>query len=212
MTDVLCVPSFPFNLISISKLTQSLYCCFIFIYNLYSVQDLLLWKTIGVGEERSGLYLLQTPASQLLNLPHFYSERVSFDAKSVLNLWHCRLGHPYLLECHSWINLYPMLYFFIPIILNLLFVLFLCGEISTVVENQWTKCTKQRSTNRWSELEHTHSWSNQPNSLKHKLVTTQEDILVITKSTMRNGSKSFNRIHFVLVISSNWFDYFGEHY
>ncbi len=121
--------------------------CFVF--------TLFIFLQIGVGEERSGIYLLQTPASQLPNLPHFYSERVSFDAKSVLNLWHCRLGHPYLLECHSWINLYPMLYFFIPIILNLLFVLFLCGEISTFVENQWTKCTKQRSTNRWSELEHT---------------------------------------------------------
>jgi hypothetical protein len=72
LTDVQCVTSFAFNLISISMLTQSLNCCFIFISNLYSVQELLLWKTIGVGKKRAGLYFLQTPAIQLPNLPNLY--------------------------------------------------------------------------------------------------------------------------------------------
>ena len=42
LTDKKSVSSFAFNLISFSKLTWSLNCCFIFISDLYSVQDLLL--------------------------------------------------------------------------------------------------------------------------------------------------------------------------
>ena len=99
LTDKRSVSSFAFNLISFIKLTWSLNCCFIFIFDLYSVQDLLLQKTIGVGKERLDLYFMQTPASQFPNLPHFpqvsfTQKESSLDAKSVLNLWYCRLGHP----------------------------------------------------------------------------------------------------------------------
>ena len=40
LTDVLCVPSFTFNLISVSKLTKSLYCCLIFLGDCCFIQDL----------------------------------------------------------------------------------------------------------------------------------------------------------------------------
>ena len=40
LTDVLCVPSFTFNLISVSKLTKSLCCCLIFLGDCCFIQDL----------------------------------------------------------------------------------------------------------------------------------------------------------------------------
>ena len=57
--DVLCVPSFSFNLISVSKLTSSLKCCIFFLSNLCFIQDLVKWKLIGRGKEKGGLYLLE---------------------------------------------------------------------------------------------------------------------------------------------------------
>ena len=50
LTDVLCVPSFDFNLISISKLTSSLHCYIFFLSNYCFIQDLLHWRMIGMGK------------------------------------------------------------------------------------------------------------------------------------------------------------------
>uniref|UniRef100_A0A2N9GXX7 Retrotransposon Copia-like N-terminal domain-containing protein n=1 Tax=Fagus sylvatica TaxID=28930 RepID=A0A2N9GXX7_FAGSY len=61
LADVLCVPSFSFNLISVSKLTSSLNCCIFFLSNLCFIQDLVKWKLIGRGKEKEGLYLLEAP-------------------------------------------------------------------------------------------------------------------------------------------------------
>ena len=60
LTDVLCVPSFTFNLISISKLNKSQYCCFIFLGSFCFIQALALWITIDLGREQNGLYLLRS--------------------------------------------------------------------------------------------------------------------------------------------------------
>jgi hypothetical protein len=109
LTDVLCIPSFSFNLISVSKLIKSLQCCFIFLSKFCFIQHLASWTTIGVGEEAGGLYhLLQNPVSVLpLNSVNFNfsSSKInnavtslastSFFAESVnTSLWHFRLGHP----------------------------------------------------------------------------------------------------------------------
>ena len=59
LENFLCVPSFSFNLISVSKLTKSLSCCLVFLSNFCSIQDLSYWKTIGVGKLHNNLYLLQ---------------------------------------------------------------------------------------------------------------------------------------------------------
>ena len=40
LVNVLCIPSFSFNLVSISKLTQSSYCCCIFLSHYCFIQDL----------------------------------------------------------------------------------------------------------------------------------------------------------------------------
>jgi len=58
LTNVLCVPSFSFNLISVSKLISVLQCCLIFIAEYCFIQQLLGWKMIGLGKERGGLYHL----------------------------------------------------------------------------------------------------------------------------------------------------------
>ena len=59
LTNVLCVPSFTFNLISVSKLTKSLCCCLIFLGDCCFIQDLAQWSTIGLGKAHNGLFLLQ---------------------------------------------------------------------------------------------------------------------------------------------------------
>lgn len=45
--DVLCVPSFSFNLISANKLTSTLNCCLLFFSTYYFIQDLHSWITLG---------------------------------------------------------------------------------------------------------------------------------------------------------------------
>ena len=58
LTNVLCVPSFSFNLLSVSTLTLSQPYCLVFLSTYCFIQDLLPWKTIGVGKAVDGLYLL----------------------------------------------------------------------------------------------------------------------------------------------------------
>ena len=60
LTDVLCVPSFTFNLISVSKLTKSLHCCLIFLGDCCFIQALAQWSMIGLGKAHNGLYLLES--------------------------------------------------------------------------------------------------------------------------------------------------------
>uniref|UniRef100_A0A2N9GWN9 Uncharacterized protein n=1 Tax=Fagus sylvatica TaxID=28930 RepID=A0A2N9GWN9_FAGSY len=85
LTNVLCVPSFSFNLIP----------------------DLVRWRTIGMGEEKGGLYFLQgqTPSSATSQGPSSLksvsvSVSVSSANKTVTNrssnqdMWHYWLGHP----------------------------------------------------------------------------------------------------------------------
>jgi len=63
LTNVLCVPSFSFNLLSVSKLVKTFNFCFIFFANHCFIQNLTTWMTIGVGREANGLfYLLEKPA------------------------------------------------------------------------------------------------------------------------------------------------------
>jgi hypothetical protein len=97
LTEVLCVPSFTFNLISASKLIKTLRCCLIFFAGYCFIQNLHHWRTIRVGKEEAGLfYLLQdnkVPAS--VSIPSF-EQHVSFNSikKPSLDVWHYRLGHP----------------------------------------------------------------------------------------------------------------------
>jgi len=84
LTNVLCVSSFTFNLVSASKLLKNIHCCLIFIHKFCFVTS---WETIGVGEEKHGLfYLVQTDFVSSVSSA-FSISNVSKD------IWHYRLGH-----------------------------------------------------------------------------------------------------------------------
>jgi len=66
LTNVLYVPFFSFNLISVSQLTKTISCCLLFFANTCYIHHLHPWKTIGVGRESGGLFHLQcTPDSSI---------------------------------------------------------------------------------------------------------------------------------------------------
>ena len=90
LTDVLCVPSFTFNLISVSKLIKSLCCCLIFLGDCYFIQDLAQWSTIGLGKAHNGLFLLQDSGCR----SSAFALVAAITSVSSSNLWHSRLGHP----------------------------------------------------------------------------------------------------------------------
>ena len=108
LTNVLCVPSFSFNLLSVSTFTLSQPYCLVFLSPYCFIQDLLSWKTIGVGKAVDGLYLLQCDSLQhippssladyLINhkfnttFPPFSATTSASSSSSYL--WHARLGHP----------------------------------------------------------------------------------------------------------------------
>jgi transposase InsO family protein len=85
LSSVLHVPGFPFNLLSISKITKALNCSVSFYPSLCIFQDLKTRRMIGMGHEVDGLYYLDlAPPSRALQ-----------SSTSALQ-WHCRLGHPSL--------------------------------------------------------------------------------------------------------------------
>jgi hypothetical protein len=96
LTDVLCIPSFSFNLISISKLTNSPSCCVFFLSHLCFIQDLVAWKRIGLGRKKNGLYFLQVSdnAETFSSLLPSIAAHTAVINKSVFYVWHHRLGHP----------------------------------------------------------------------------------------------------------------------
>ncbi|XP_075654728.1 uncharacterized protein LOC142624881 [Castanea sativa] len=92
LIDVLCVPSFTFNLTYFSHLNRSLTCCLIFIGSFCFIQYLALWSTIGLGREQNGLYLLDNKFKILPTVPATSSFGQSVCTQP--NLWHFCLGHP----------------------------------------------------------------------------------------------------------------------
>ncbi|XP_020963815.1 uncharacterized protein LOC110265252 [Arachis ipaensis] len=109
LTKVLYIPSFKFNLISVSKTTNLLKCEFVFDENCCKIQDCLSSKMIGVAEQRKGLYAFEdlkpvrnfqlrpaiaaaffTPQTQHLSNSNKLHDNKN---RSTSNLWHLRLGH-----------------------------------------------------------------------------------------------------------------------
>ena len=91
LTNVLCVPSFTFNLNYVSHLNKSMTCCLIFLGSFCIILDLALRSTIGLGREQNGLYLLDTKFKTLHSVSA-YSICQSICTQS--DLWHFRLGYP----------------------------------------------------------------------------------------------------------------------
>ena len=85
LTSVLYVPNFPFNLISISKLTRDLHCVLTFSHNSVTLQDRRSGKTIRIGHESQGLFHLSSPLCS-----------TACTCTEAPLLLHNRLGHPSL--------------------------------------------------------------------------------------------------------------------
>ena len=96
--DVLLVPSFGFNLVSVSKLTHDSSVSLLFQSQTCFIQDRITSRTIGLATTIKGLYQLQaqdfSPESTSIP-PTSLVLAVSFNFKPQdINLWHWRLGHP----------------------------------------------------------------------------------------------------------------------
>ena len=107
--NVLYVPGFPTNLLSISTIIRTLNCVVI-VYPFHCVfQDLHTGQRIGLGcENGRGIYELMsyTPSSRLLAL-------VSSSSTTSSILWHRRLGHPCLSKLKKtlpWLSLNEFVY------------------------------------------------------------------------------------------------------
>lgn len=84
LNDVLYMPDFKCNLISIAQLIDCLNCQVTFKSELYLIQDHTSRKTISVGELQWGIYYLRRVATK--TLAHM---AMTHDV-----LWHQTLGHP----------------------------------------------------------------------------------------------------------------------
>jgi hypothetical protein len=93
ITNVLYLPHFKYNLLSVSRITKDLNCTFAFADNVCIIQN-AQQKMIGSGRLINGLYYLEgTPSSVTLYstiAPGTVCTSVSFPRSA---LWHFRLGH-----------------------------------------------------------------------------------------------------------------------
>ena len=86
LTSILSLPHFSFNLIYVSKLTQTLNCSISFFPGYCLFQDLLTKRMIGRGQESGGLYILNPELSKPIACSGIASPHKV----------HCRLGYPSL--------------------------------------------------------------------------------------------------------------------
>ena len=104
-TNVLCVPFFAFNLLSVSTITQTQPTCLIFLSIFCFIQDLTCWRTIGVQAAHDSLLqcdnLSQPPNNSLVEFLSAHNLGLVFIAFSATtspnqssHIWYSRLGHP----------------------------------------------------------------------------------------------------------------------
>ena len=88
LDNILCVPSFNVDLLSVAKCTDALHCSVTFFPSWCILQDLDTRTMIGVGKRRGDLYYLVALAS--IPPSHHFACNLTISS----NLWHRRLGHP----------------------------------------------------------------------------------------------------------------------
>ena len=94
--NVLYIPNFTFNLLSVAKLIDNLSCVITFDSSGCHIQDKNSLKMIGLTEMQDRLYILRIPSHQNLQIkpvksPHI-TNTVNFTTSDLENLWHFRLG------------------------------------------------------------------------------------------------------------------------
>lgn len=103
LEDVLYIPIFRFNLISVSCLLAKTTSVISFCHDSFIIQDVTTSKMIGKGRKVDGLYMFDTSS-----IPHIASVN-----QFSVDLWHNRLGHPSvivmeLLKDHLQYNVYQL--------------------------------------------------------------------------------------------------------
>jgi hypothetical protein len=93
--NVLCVPTFKVDLISVSHLTRDLNCLIIFFPYWCLLQDLVTRRMIGLGKQHNGLYYLVALATKqnMTNPSSTITQPTCHLTISSTNLRHNRLGH-----------------------------------------------------------------------------------------------------------------------
>lgn len=86
--NVLHVPEFKFNLLSVSNLTRELCCAVTFFPDSCVFQALSNGKVMGIGKEREGLYILNNYTKSTTGASTVFSNSIES------TLWHYRLRHP----------------------------------------------------------------------------------------------------------------------
>jgi len=94
LDNVLYIPNFTFNLLSVAKLIYALSCVITFDSNGCHIQDKNSLKMIGSAEMQDRLYILRVPSYQKLQIkPIQFTHTVNFTASDLEILWHFRLGY-----------------------------------------------------------------------------------------------------------------------
>ena len=108
LQNVLYIPGFPANLLSISAITKALHCGVFFFPHHCIFQDLDTGRRIGLGHENGrGIYELVAD-SESTGLQALFALSTSSSSLHDSLLWHCRLGHPSfakLKETLPWLHL-----------------------------------------------------------------------------------------------------------
>ncbi|CAL1398408.1 unnamed protein product [Linum trigynum] len=97
LTQVLFIPSFTYNLVSVSKLTKNHPVSLVFQSNFCTIQDLITRRKIGLAQVDKGLYLFSDSKLQEFHSPvpsSSFAAGVSSSKFSTSDIWHARLGHP----------------------------------------------------------------------------------------------------------------------
>ena len=107
LSDILYIPSFTFNLISISKLVSSTNCKLIFFSTSCILQDTNTQARIGTVEVRNGLYHL-TPNHIAA---HTVQSVITHPKCNItpIDLWHFCMGHPSFERLQFMQSSYPFL-------------------------------------------------------------------------------------------------------
>ena len=92
--NVLYIPSFNFNLVSISKLISILQCTLIFSDNFCEIQDQTSLRMIGLAKLIDGLYYLIVSKSEwFLHTDFLHANSSVATPITSSNIWHFRLEH-----------------------------------------------------------------------------------------------------------------------
>lgn len=83
--DVLFVPKFSCNLISVHKLTKALNCTVTYHSDHCVIQDQAMRRKIGLGDMHDGIYVLRQSSQ---------GSTLAVKKKDATVLWHARMGHP----------------------------------------------------------------------------------------------------------------------